>query len=297
MVLREAVMTQAARLLVTFGLAASLASAAWAGPTGGSPTPTPTATPTATGTGSPTPIPTATATATATGSPTPIPTATATPTATAIPTATATPTASPSPSSTPQPGDLSGTHTYVDKRSFDKHESFFNIDTSSGEICLQGQTVGIDPTETFNRRVIFTYEGQGTITKSSSKGVKGDFPNVALTLYIEELTDPTTPEFEQTITTSCKLKGQIKKSGEAAKTSLRCKVGKDFFDFFGPITEDNQPLLENVTEAYPRRKGLNANTKNGNINFKQNGEPAPEGLVVPLSCDLGATPSPTPSPE
>jgi hypothetical protein len=129
--------------------------------------------------------------------------------------------------------------------------------------------------------------------------VKGDFPNTQLTLLIEELTDPPTQEFLQTITTGCKLKGQVKKSGETAKTSLRCNVGKEFFEFFGPITDENQPLLENVTEAYPRRSGMNANTKKGRINFRQNGEPAPEGLVVPLSCDLGGgpTPSPTPAPE
>jgi hypothetical protein len=281
-------MTQAARLLVTFGLVAALASAAWAGPTGsGGPTPTPTAT----GTGGPTPTPTATGT----GGPTPTPTATATPTATG--TGSPTPTGSPSPTPTPVPGDLSGTHTYVDKLSFDKHESFFNVDTSTGEICVQGQTVGIDPTETFNRRVTFTYTGQGTITKSSAKGVKGEFPNATLNLLIEELTDPATPEFDQTITTDCELKkGQIKKSGDAAKTQLKCNVGQDFAAF-GLNTPENQPLLENVKEAYPKRHGLNVHTGKGRINLKQNGEPSPEGLVIDLSCDLGGSPSPTPSPE
>lgn len=277
-------MSQAARLLLTFGLVAGLASGAWAGPTT-SPSPSGSPGPTATATA------TATPTATSTGSPVPTATATATPTATA----TATVTTSPSPSPTAAPGDLSGEHVFVDKVSFDKHETFFNVDTAAGDICVAGQVVGIDPTTTFNRRVTFTYEGQGTITKSSTKGVKGDFPSSSLRLMIEELSDPPTVEFDQTITTGCKLKGALKKSGEKDKVSLKCDVGQNL-SAFGLETEENQDLLENVTDAYPRRSGMNANTKKGKIRFKTNGIPAPDGLIVPLSCDLGGSPTPTPTP-
>jgi hypothetical protein len=186
----------------------------------------------------------------------------------------------------------------VDKLSFDKHETFFNVDTAAGDICLAGQAVGIDPTETPNRRVTFTYEGSGTITKSSTRGVRGDFPNSSLRLVIEALSDPPTIEFDETITTGCKLRGSLKNRGEKARANLKCKVGQDF-EAFGLNTEPNEDLLENVTDAYPRRKGLNANTRKGTIRFRQNGEPAPDGLIVPLSCELGGspTPSPTPIPE
>jgi hypothetical protein len=217
------------------------------------------------------------------------------------------------------PGDLSGEHAFVDKVSFDKHETFFNVDTAAGDICLAGQVVGIDPTTTPNRRVTFTYGGQGTITKSSTKVVKGDFPNSSLRLEIEEInpdqancgeangvptdddgdgvveTGEQNCDFDQTITTGCKLKGGLKKSGEKAKASLKCDVGENF-SAFGLETEENQDLLENVTDAYPKRGGMNANTKKGKIRFKTNGEPAPEGVTVPLSCDLGGSPTPTPTP-
>jgi hypothetical protein len=182
----------------------------------------------------------------------------------------------------------------VDKVSFDKHQSAFNVDTSSGQICVIGEVVGIDPTTTFNRRVTFTYEGQGTITKATDKVVKGDFPNVQVTVLIEELSDPAEEEFTATITTDCKLKGSIKKSGDSDRTSLKCNAGENLAAF-GLDTPENQPFLENVTDAFPRRNGMNVNTRKGKIRFKTNGEPTPAGITPP-SCELGSLPTPTPTP-
>ena len=155
-----------------------------------------------------------------------------------------------------------------------------------GDFCLAGRAVGIDPTTTFNRRVIFTYESLGTITKATDKAVNGAFVDVLLTLEIEELSDPVNPEFSGSITTGCKLKGRLRKEGDAAKATLQCDVGQNL-SAFGLDPETQQDLIENVTDAFLQRKNLKVNTKKGKIHFTHRGEPAPPGLTIPLTCDLG----------
>ena len=282
--------TQAARSILTLavGMALGVAGAALAGPTGSpgpTPTPTLTATPTATPTGTGSPTPTATATPTGTGSPTP----TATPTGTGSPTPTATPTAtaSPTPSATPPPGDLSGEHTFVDVDNFDKNETLMNVDTQAGEFCLAGRVVGVDPTTTFNRVVVFTYTSLGTITKADSKGVKGEFPvDVELMLTIDETTpDGPVNDFTGTITAECRLKGSLKQEGDAARASLQCDVGEFLSEFFGP--EGDQNLIENVADAFASRRNLKVKVRQGKLSFIHRGVPAPGDLNVPLTCDLG----------
>ena len=196
----------------------------------------------------------------------------------------------------PPSGDLSGQYPFVDDEGFDKNETFMNIDTAGGDFCLAGRVVGIDPTTTFNRQVTFVYESLGTITKATEKDVKGDFTQVDLTLTIENLnpdlgTCAEVPvgegncEFQQTIVADCKLKGALKKEGDAARATLSCDVGPNF-EAFGLNTEANQDLLENVTDAFVKRKHINVKTKIGKVKFTHKGVPAPEGVTVPLTCDL-----------
>jgi hypothetical protein len=174
----------------------------------------------------------------------------------------------------------------VDVDNFDKNETLLNVDVISGDFCLAGRVIGIDPTTTFNRRVTFTYQSLGTITKATDKTVNGAFVDVLLTLDIEELGDPLTLEFSSTIQTGCKLKGRLRKEGDAAKATLQCDVGQALSAFgLDPVTQ--QDLIENVTDAFVKRKNLKVNTKKGKIHFTHRGVPAPPGLAIPLTCDLG----------
>jgi len=195
----------------------------------------------------------------------------------------------------------------VDSINFDKNETLMNIDTGTGGFCLAGFVEGNDATITPNRVVTFTYESLGTIKKATEKTVTGEFVSVDLTLTIEELNADLPNcgevpvgegncEFEQTITTGCKLKGSLRKEGDQGKSRLKCEVGENF-SAFGLNDPANQEFLEIVTDAFPNRKHIKVNTKKGKIRFTNKGEPAPEGLDVELSCDLAApTPTPTPSP-
>jgi hypothetical protein len=178
----------------------------------------------------------------------------------------------------------------VDRDNFDKNETLLNVDTASNQFCLAGRVVGIDPTTTFNRRVTFTYSSLGDIKKATEKSVKGTFVDVVLTLSIEELSDPVNPEFSDTITTGCKLKGALQKEGDAAKVTLKCDVGENLsaFDGLEPLDAATQEdLIENVADAFPKRKNLKVNVKKGKIRFTHRGETAPPGLNIPLTCDLG----------
>jgi hypothetical protein len=183
----------------------------------------------------------------------------------------------------------------VDKKNFDKSETLLNVDTQSGQFCLAGRAVGIDPTTTFNRQVVFTYSSLGDITKANTKSVKGDFSVVTLQLTIDELNpDGAINEFTGVIQADCKLKGSLQKEGEAAKAKLNCDLGENL-SAFGLVPADaesqnDQALIDNVSEAFAKRKNLSVKVKNGKLKFTHNGEPAPGDLTVPLTCDLGGNP-------
>jgi hypothetical protein len=163
-----------------------------------------------------------------------------------------------------------------------------NVDTAGNTFCLFGQVIGIDPTTTFNRQVTFTYSSVGSIKKATAKTVTGEFVAVDLTITIDELTNPPTLEFTDTVTTGCKLKGRLKKEGDAAKVTLRCDIGEDLSAFTGlaaETPEDQQAFLENVVDAFPKRKNLKVSVKKGKLSFNHRGEPAGPGVDVPTgSC-------------
>jgi hypothetical protein len=274
-----------ARSFLALGLVFGMAGAASAGPTGttipGGTTTTTTTVPGATTTTSTTVVGGTTTSTTTAGSTT----------------TTSTTTGGTTTTSTTLPGDLSGERHFLDQDNFDRNQTLFDIALGANEVCLAGRVVGVDPTTTFNRLVTFSYRSDGTVKKASDKSVSGDFPAVALTLTIEEqnpdlLGCDAVPvgegncEFQQTINAGCKLKGGIKKEGEASKATLKCDVGENL-SAFGLSDPDNQNLLENVVDAYPKRKNIKVNTKKGKISFNHRGDPAPENFELPanLSCE------------
>jgi hypothetical protein len=188
----------------------------------------------------------------------------------------------------------------VDVANFEKNQTLLDVDTATGSFCLAGRAVGVDGTVSFNRRVVFTYRSLGTITKATDKKVNGEFLNVELRLTIDELCpeDPVNcpvprNEFDGVITTGCRLKGSLQKEGDAAKAKLQCDVGENLSAFgLPPSTQQN--LVENVTDAFTKRKNLKVNTKKGKIRFTHRGEPAPPDLEVPptLNCDPGGNNAP-----
>jgi hypothetical protein len=233
-------------------------------------------------------------------------TTTLTPTTTTTAPPTTTTTAPPT-TTTTLPG-LSGQYPFVDKRFGDKSLSFMNVDTTAGEVCLSGSVEEIDPTTTFNRSVTFSYETLGPITKESDKSVQADFKSVSvqLTLNITELSTGGTgggPELEylETITlpnadfpVPCKAKATLKQKGGSGSTEpaqdkvrLSCELGPDLAAFPGL----SEAFLENIEDAFLRRKTLKVDTKKGKLKFKTTGiESLPsDDQNVPLSC-----PSPAP---
>jgi hypothetical protein len=249
-------------------------------PTGSAtPTATPTGSPTATATGSPTPTatPTSSPTATPTGLPTPTPTSSATPTGT--PTPTATPTATPAP-------DLSGTYAFLDRIKYtldEDNQTFSNVDTASGQFCLAGLVQGIDSGPLPSRRVLFEYRSSGVISNANGKRVTARFADVDLTLTIEESGSPI---FTQTLGSACQLKGRLRKSGDSQKVRVQCDVGENLAAF-GLSDSASRPLRENVEGAFPGKGHVRVNVDKGKLRFTHNGEPAPSGVPVSLSCDLG----------
>lgn len=207
-------------------------------------------------------------------------------------TTTTTTTAPPTTSTTLPPGDLSGQYPFIDTRNLERNQSLLNIDLATNQFCWAGLVEGTDGTTAPNRSVDFQYQSNGTVKKANSKKVDGAFVSVDLNLTIQTLDESMTVEFDQTIQADCRFKGSLRKEGSQSRGKLRCDVGKDFAAF-GLNTPENADLLENVRNAYPKRKGLRVRTDKGKISFKQNGEPAPSGFTVDLTCDF---PSPSVSP-
>jgi hypothetical protein len=274
---------QATRWLLASGILA-IAGAASAGPMGS--TTTTTTTPGTTG------VPTTTTTGVPTTTTTGLPTTTTTVvTTTTVPTTTTT--APPTTTTTLAPGDLSGQYPFIDRKNRERNQSLLNIDLATNQFCWAGLVEGTDGTTAPNRSVNFQYQSNGAVKKANSKKVDGVFVTVDLNLTIAALTTVPTVEFNETIQADCRFKGSLKKEGTRSRGKLRCDVGRDFAAF-GLDTPENQALLENVQDAYPKRKGLRVKTDKGRISFKNDGEPAPNGFTVDLTCDF-PSPSPTPS--
>jgi hypothetical protein len=106
---------------------------------------------------------------------------------------------------------------------------------------------------------------------------------VDLTLTIEEAGSTV---FSQTITSACKLKGRLRKSGDSQKVRLRCDVGEDL-SAFGLSDAASRALRDNVTNAFPKQKHIKVDTSKGKVRFTHNGAPAPSNVPISLSCDLG----------
>ena len=178
---------------------------------------------------------------------------------------------------------LSGVYPFEDKDVGDKSLSLMNIDTSPpGRICLAGSARGIDATVTLNRSVTFSYNAFGSISKESDKQVQGDFDSVQVTLRltIQELTGAPPPPVptlvNETIflTTECKLEASLKQPGGPQSTerardrvSLDCNLGPDFSTF----TQLDEQLLDNIQEAFNKRKFIKVNLKKGRLKIKTSG--------------------------
>jgi hypothetical protein len=219
---------------------------------------------------------------------TPPPTTTTT---TPPPTTTTTTTTAPPPTTTTTlpPGDLSGDRGFLDTKNSERNQAALNIDLAGDRFCWAGQIEGTDATVTPNRQVLFQYLSNGSVKKANSKKVDGEFDQVDLRLTITALDDAGEVEFDDTITTGCTFKGSLRNRGARSKGKLRCDVGDDFAAF-GLNTPENEALLENVENAYPRRNNLKLKTNRGKIKFRHNGDPAPSGFTVEVTCDF---PSPT----
>jgi hypothetical protein len=168
------------------------------------------------------------------------------------------------------------------------NQSLLGIDTSSNRFCLVGLVRGTDAGPLPNREVIFEYRSNGTIKKGNAKRVAGDFSSVDLTLTIEENGAPVFGP--ATVTSGCRLKGKLQKSGDQGKARLKCDLGEKL-SALGLSQSANRAFLDNVEAAFPRpeQKHVKINTKKGKIRITHNGEPAPDAVEVPLSCS-SATP-------
>ena len=176
---------------------------------------------------------------------------------------------------------LTGVYPFEDKDVGDKSINLLNVDTTLDEICLAGSAQGVDAiSEILNRRVTFSYQAFGSISKESDKKVQGDFVDVqvALNLTIQEIVGAPPPpipppEFDETIflTTKCKLKVSLTQPGGPQSTerardsvSLDCDLGPNF-EAFGDL---DQALLTNIQEALEKRK---FNLKKGRLKIKTSG--------------------------
>lgn len=160
----------------------------------------------------------------------------------------------------------------------EENQTLASIDTASDQFCFVGLVQGTDPEPIPHPVVSLEYRSLGTIKTENRHRVIGRFAMVDLTLRIDE--------FEQTLTTGCKLRGAVYKGGQRIKSLLQCKVGEDLSAF--DLTDEQ---LGNVRRALPRDgKHVKINARDGRIRISQKGVPAPSGVPVPLGCDLGGGP-------
>jgi hypothetical protein len=162
------------------------------------------------------------------------------------------------------------------------NQTFSNVDTASQRFCLAGLVQGLDTSPLPNRQVSFEYRSNGSIKSANGTRVSADFPEVQLTLTIQELGATV---FSQTITPDCKLKGRLRRAGDSQKVRLQCDVGENL-SAFGLSDAASRPLRENVANAFPKQSHVKLDVSKGKLRFTHNGEPTPTGVPVSLSCDL-----------
>lgn len=162
--------------------------------------------------------------------------------------------------------------------------SFANIDTSLGQFCLAGRVQEVDTTPAIHdRSVSFSYRSVGTIRKATGEEVRADFVTVSLTLEILRLESGSpVSEYLGTITADCKIAGLLGKGGTRDKASLDCDLAESFSAFPGLTGE----LIDNIDDAYAKKKRVKATPKNGRFKISHQGVPADGG--VSLTCDLAS---------
>jgi hypothetical protein len=187
----------------------------------------------------------------------------------------------------------------VDKNLADASQSFLNIDTVAGEMCLAGLVRAIDATVSLNRRVTFSYDTSGPIAKDTEKKVDGVFTVVNLNLDITELRSATDggpiQHYNKTIQVECKVKASLKQRDGLAsveratdRVSLDCDLQPGFEAFNEDDPFLDEVLLENIDDAYKNQRHVKANSRKGRLKIKSSGSevfPEDRRNVVP-TCTL-----------
>jgi hypothetical protein len=156
------------------------------------------------------------------------------------------------------------------------------VDTASGELCVAGQVVEFDRLALpYNRRVTFSYTAAGPIDRANDNRVRSELTSVLLRLVIVNLLpgNPVT-EYDQEISTQCRVKAAVQKQGERGRVNLHCNELMPNFQAFPSLGE---ALVENVENAYGRQKRAHVDVKQGRLRIQHNGEPSDDEPAVTCS--------------
>jgi hypothetical protein len=159
-----------------------------------------------------------------------------------------------------------------------------DVDVPGNSFCAAGAVLGVDPTSPLpTREVRFEYRSNGTVKKSNSKRVQGEFSSVDLTLVIQD--NVVGILYQANATSSCSLKARINKSGEQGKSRLKCELGDDMSKL-GLDLPANSEYRNNVEAAFPKgaRKNVKVQVDKGRLRIRVNGEEAPSGFVPAVAC-------------
>jgi hypothetical protein len=172
---------------------------------------------------------------------------------------------------------VEGDYFFHDKDGSDRVKSLLSVDQKGGDVCFNVLVLGLDQTQTLNRRVEWEAVANGTIEKDGAGKLQGVFPSVELTLRVYDGPETTNLiVFSETVADApCDLDVKVNKLGfdfdaddvvGAIKANLDCELGPDLL-VKGPPAEE----LDTIQNAFVNKRPVRLKVSTGDLRVIHNG--------------------------
>jgi hypothetical protein len=202
---------------------------------------------------------------------------------------------------------LVGDYFFHDKLSSDRIKSLVSVDQKGGGICFNALILGIDVTQTLNRRVEIEAVSNGMIEKQGVGKLQGVFPLVELTLRVYDGPESTnTIVFSEVVSGApCELDVKLNKVGfdfdedevvGQIKANLECELGPNLL-----VKDVPAEHLPTIQAAFLNKKTIRLKVSTGDLRVLHNGfrvDPVADGLdFTGVDCLSNEEEPPPPPPE
>jgi hypothetical protein len=182
---------------------------------------------------------------------------------------------------------VEGDYFFLDKVASDRIRSLVSIDQKGGDVCFNVMLLGVDVTQTLNRRVEFEAVANGTIEKDGVGKLQADLPSIELTLRVYDGPETTNAVvFQETVVDApCTADVKLNKIGfdfdedavvGGIKADLDCELGPDLL--VKSVPAEHLPTIES---AFLNKKSIKLKVSTGDLKANHNGrrvDPVEDGL-------------------